>query len=146
LTLPATETNDVLTRQPARRWDRNAPWWPANYRIGAWAFVLHRVTGLALVAYLFAHIWVISFAALVWGGLTFDRLMVIFEAPVIKALELGLVGLVLIHGLNGVRILLFDAGIGVRRQRLLFWIAIGLAAAIILAISGVTFSNIPAHK
>jgi succinate dehydrogenase / fumarate reductase cytochrome b subunit len=135
----------LLSKQPTGRLDRNAPWWPTNYRAGTWAFIVHRITGLALVAYLCLHIWVISFAALVWGGLTFDRLMAFFDTPLIKALEMGLIALILVHALNGVRILLFDAGIGIRSQRQLFWIAMGLAAVLSLAVTVFTFTHLPAH-
>jgi succinate dehydrogenase / fumarate reductase, cytochrome b subunit len=136
----------VLSRATAPRMDRNAPWWPSNYRAGAWAFVLHRATGLALAGYLFAHIWVISFAAVSWGGLSFDRLMELLESPLIKTLELGLILLVLVHGLNGVRILLFDIGVGVRRQRQLFLGALGISIILCLLAAGYTIVHLQQHS
>jgi succinate dehydrogenase / fumarate reductase cytochrome b subunit len=61
-----------------------------------------------------------------------------FESPLVKALELGLVMLVVFHGLNGVRILLFDAGVGVRQQKQLFWIV--LATTLFLGVMATIFT------
>jgi succinate dehydrogenase / fumarate reductase cytochrome b subunit len=83
--------------------------------------VLHRLTGLALVGYLFLHIWVISFSTVKWGGVSFDMIMGQFQTPMFYVLDLGLLAVVLFHGLNGLRILLFDVGIGVRIQKQILW-------------------------
>ncbi len=48
--------NRVQTFQQLRVQGRQA----RTYGLGMWAFLLHRLTGLALVVYLFLHIWVIS--------------------------------------------------------------------------------------
>lgn len=121
------DENPGISKYRLQGIDRNAPWWPANYGAGTWAFVIHRATGLALVGYLFLHLLVVSFAAVAWGGVSFDQLMAFFNTPVIKVMELGLILLVLVHGANGIRILLFDAGIGIRHQRVLFWVALTVA-------------------
>ena len=105
---------------------RNTPWCPANMRVGMWAFVLHRVTGLALVGYLLLHIMVISTSLA--GGLAFDAVLARLQAPLFLVLDLGLVAAVLLHGLNGLRLLLFDLGVGIRRQKELFWSAVALGA------------------
>lgn len=94
--------------------------YPAKYKVGMWAFVLHRVSGLVIALYLVVHIAVISTAA-VSGNLAFNNLMDTMHLPWVVALELGLIGVVLYHLLNGVRLLLFDIGIGVRQQKPIFW-------------------------
>jgi len=43
--------------------------------------------------------------------------------------EMLLVTAVIYHGLNGLRVILFDLGIGIKRQKALFWGAFVLAAA-----------------
>jgi succinate dehydrogenase / fumarate reductase, cytochrome b subunit len=95
--------------------------------LGAWAFWLHRLSGLLLALYLLAHIGVISIA--ISGKGDFNAAMTFLKAPVLVALEICLVATVLVHGFNGVRIVLFDLGIGVKKQKEIF---IGLMAVAVL--------------
>lgn len=101
--------------------------WPAKIRTGLWAWLLHRITGLAIILYLLLHIGVIS--SVLWGGGSFDQLMATLKRPWFAVGELLLVTAVMYHGLNGTRIILFDLGIGVKRQKAMFWGAFLLAAA-----------------
>jgi succinate dehydrogenase / fumarate reductase, cytochrome b subunit len=55
--------------------------------------------------------------------------MTFLKAPVLVALEICLVATVLVHGFNGVRIVLFDLGIGVKKQKEIF---IGLMAVAVV--------------
>ena len=89
---------------------------PLKIKAGMGAWLLHRVTGLVIVFYLFLHIMVISTA--IWGG--FDAAMAILKAPVFVAGELMLVAAGLFHGLNGLRIILFDLGVGIKNQKAIF--------------------------
>ncbi len=118
---------DKVQRVP-RGW-RNTPVHPANLHVGTWAWILHRITGLALVGYLLLHICVISSA--LYGSGSFDVVLGVLQTPFFLVLDLGLLAAVLYHGLNGVRILLFDIGVGVRRQKEIF------AATIVLSAAGV---------
>ncbi|MBI4785752.1 MAG: succinate dehydrogenase, cytochrome b556 subunit [Chloroflexi bacterium] len=86
--------------------------------VGVWAFWLHRLTGLLITFYLLLHILVISTALAGTGS--FDAAMKTLKAPVFILLEMGLIATILIHGLNGFRILLFDFGIGVKKQKEIF--------------------------
>lgn len=106
----------------------NTPLWPANYRAGMWAWTLHRISGVALSAYLIAHIIVISSATRGPGGINFDAVLATFTQPLFLALDLLLWAAVLYHTLNGIRVLLFDAGVGVRRQKAVFWGFVTVAA------------------
>ncbi|MBW2062996.1 MAG: succinate dehydrogenase, cytochrome b556 subunit [Deltaproteobacteria bacterium] len=71
-------------------------------------WLLHRLAGLGLAGYLILHVWVLSH--LLKGEAEFKRIMDAFDHPVIRLMEIGLLGLVLFHGLNGLRILLMDYG------------------------------------
>lgn len=115
-------------RQRAPRSIAQSPFWPQNYHVGMWAFVLHRFTGLILVGYVFLHIWVIS-SVTVSGG-TFDEAMRVFQTPLFIFLDVGLLAAFLFHMLNGLRILLFDLRIGVNQQKPLFWGAFIISALI----------------
>ena len=97
---------------------------------GMWAWVLHRITGLGLVFYIILHT-VLMGTSLLSGKEDFNEtLSVLMGHPVFEFLDILLVGTVLYHGLNGIRILLFDMGIGVwiRTQKTLFWVFMGVGA------------------
>ena len=97
---------------------------------GMWAWILHRITGLGLVFYILLHTILMS-VSLLSGKEDFDAtLSVLMGNPVFEVLDIMLLGAVLYHGFNGIRILLFDMGIGisVNRQRNIFRIFMGAAA------------------
>ncbi|MBT3259939.1 MAG: succinate dehydrogenase, cytochrome b556 subunit [Deltaproteobacteria bacterium] len=97
---------------------------------GMWAFVLHRITGLGLVFYILLHT-ILMGGSLLSGKEDFDAtLSVLMGNPVFEVLDIMLLGAVLYHGFNGIRILLFDMGIGISisSQRNIFRIFMGAAA------------------
>jgi len=97
---------------------------------GMWAWILHRITGLGLVFYIILHT-ILMAGSLLSGKEDFDStLSVLMGHPVFEFLDILLLGTVFYHGLNGIRILLFDIGIGVRvrTQKNLFWIFMGVGA------------------
>ena len=75
-------------------------------REGQWAWILHRVTGVGIILFLFAH--VVDTAVVGWGPHAYDRVIAVYENPVVRLLELGLVAAVVYHALNGVKIMLID--------------------------------------
>jgi succinate dehydrogenase / fumarate reductase, cytochrome b subunit len=103
--------------------------------VGMWAWLLFRISGLILVAYLFVHIVIIS-QAQVSGASVLDRLFATFDSPLLVFLDFMLVAAVLYHGLNGVRVILMDLGYGIRAHKLVFW-AVMLVAAAFLAVFAV---------
>ncbi|MFH1092514.1 MAG: succinate dehydrogenase, cytochrome b556 subunit [Pseudomonadota bacterium] len=72
------------------------------------AWVLHRLGGLGLVAYIFLHLYVLS--SLADGPAFFNRIMALFDHPLIKIMEIGLLGVVVYHSVNGLRIVFMDYG------------------------------------
>lgn len=93
-----------------------------------WSWILFRVSGVVLALYLFTHLWVIS-QGRIGGPEALDELFEFFDKPLLVFLDLMLVAAVLYHALNGVRIILMDLGIGVRRHKAVFWVCMILAAA-----------------
>ncbi len=91
---------------------------------GWWAWLLQRVSGVLLVGYLFLHIAVISTSRSGEDG--FDSALRIVQHPVLAALDIALIAIVLYHAFNGVRVILFDLGIGIRQQAALFWSSVAL--------------------
>jgi succinate dehydrogenase / fumarate reductase, cytochrome b subunit len=99
---------------------------------GMVAQVTQRVTGLLLLAYLFVHVHTIS--RLSAGAAAFNQAVGAFRSPVFKLLEIALLGTVILHALNGIRITVIDLGIGHARQRQLFWAwCIGAGTVLFLA-------------
>ncbi len=104
---------------------------PAHYKVGAWAWLAHRISGIGIAAYLIAHIIVISTAQA--GGASFDGIMASLQTPLFLALDIILIGVIVFHMLNGFRILLFDLGIGIRQQKQLFWGFTGVSVIAFIA-------------
>jgi succinate dehydrogenase / fumarate reductase cytochrome b subunit len=100
--------------------------------LGVWAFWLHRLSGLAIIFYLLMHILVIS--TIVGGQANFNNAMTFLKSPIFVLLEMGLIGCITLHGLNGLRIVLFDLGIGIKRQKEVF-VGMAIAAAILTGIA-----------
>lgn len=100
--------------------------------IGMWAWILHRITGLGLVFYILLHT-ILMGGSILSGKTGFDAtLSVLMTHPVFEILDILLIGAVLYHGLNGIRILMFDIGIGISisAQRNIFWILMGAGAIV----------------
>jgi succinate dehydrogenase / fumarate reductase cytochrome b subunit len=100
--------------------------------VGMWAWLIHRITGLGLLLYIFLHIALMS-TSLLRGEKAFDTtLSVLMGTPVFELLDTLLLAAVLYHSFNGIRILLFDMGIGIRvgTQKIFFWISMGISAVL----------------
>ncbi len=106
---------------------------PAGRETGGWAFILNRITALGLALYLFMHLIVLSL--LVQGPEAYHKFLELTENPVIKVGELLVVAAAIIHGLNGIRIILTSFSIGVTRQKQLFYgfMAVALVAILFFA-------------
>ena len=73
---------------------------------GQWSWLAHRITGVAVILFLFAHI--VDTAVVGWGPEAYERVVSVYHNWVVKLLELGLVAAVLYHSINGVKIMIFD--------------------------------------
>ena len=103
-------------------------WFDPRFRKpGSWAFILNRITALGLTLYLFLHLTVLS--QLVVGQIAYDRFIALAHQPFLVAGELLVVLAALIHGLNGIRIVLTHFGWGLSHQKKLFWGVLILVAA-----------------
>lgn len=78
------------------------------YRGGAghWAWILHRVTGVAVLLFLLLHI--LDTALIVFGPRLYNAVVVLYRHPAFRVGEVGLGAAVLYHALNGIRITLVD--------------------------------------
>ncbi len=73
---------------------------------GQWSWLVHRVTGVAIILFLFAH--VVDTAVIGWGPGAYNKVIAAYENPYVRLLELGLVAAVLYHSFNGIKITIID--------------------------------------
>lgn len=100
------------------------PFFRYKYRNGMAAWVLQRLSGVCLAFYLVAHLLVTS--TLSNGGANFDNLMKMLDMWPVKALEICLIGVVMYHALNGIRLALLNFGVPTKYHKILFWILMSL--------------------
>ena len=90
-----------------------------------WSWVAHRITGVSIFFFLFAH--VIDTAMVRVSPEAYNTAVETYKTPVVGVMEVGLVAAVLFHALNGIRIVLVDFwGNGPRYQRQLTYGVIGV--------------------
>lgn len=87
---------------------------------GQYAWVMHRATGIGVLFFLLVHIVDIGLIGL--GRDVYDHSVELYGDPFLIPMEVALVGAVVYHTLNGLRIIAIDfTKVGYRRERLLFW-------------------------
>ena len=74
--------------------------------IGQWSWAAHRITGVLVIAFLFGHI--VDTFAVGFGPELYNETIALYKQWWFKPFEVALVGAVLFHALNGLRIILFD--------------------------------------
>ncbi len=127
---PAAAAATPAPPPPAAQRRGLAAWFdPRGRDVGYWAFVLHRLTGLALVLYLALHLWVLSLLAR--GPQAWDDFIALARSPLFLALDVLLLFGVLFHGLNGLRVALVGLGVAAARHKTLFWM---LMAVLVVAL------------
>ena len=107
---------------------------PIGRQTGGWAFILNRVTALGLTFYLYLHLVVLG--QLAKGPEGYDSFVALVRQPIFIAGELLVVAAGILHGLNGIRIVLTTFGVSVTRQKQLFYalMAIALIAIVIFGV------------
>jgi succinate dehydrogenase / fumarate reductase cytochrome b subunit len=94
-------------------------------REGMWSWVAHRVTGVLIFFFLFAH--VLDTALVRVSPEAYNDVIGTYKNPVVGVLELGLVAAILFHAFNGIRVVLVDFWAnGPRYQRQLSYGVIGV--------------------
>lgn len=94
-------------------------------REGMWSWVAHRVTGVLVFFFLFSH--VLDTALVRVDPDAYDSVIATYKNPLVNLMEVGLVGAVMFHAFNGIRIVLVDFwSKGPRYQRQMLWGVVGL--------------------
>ena len=106
---------------------------------GMWSWALQRITGVAVFFFLLVH--VLDIALVRVSPEIFDAVIATYKTPIVNLLEIGLVGAVLYHALNGVRIVLVDFWAkGPRYQKQMLWAVV--AVWVLLMVPGTYFMSI----
>ncbi|MFI9817034.1 succinate dehydrogenase, cytochrome b556 subunit [Saccharothrix variisporea] len=104
--------------------------------LGMWSWVAHRITGVLTFFFLFAH--VLDTALVRVSPDAYDKVIETYKNPVVNLFEVGLVGAVLYHALNGIRVMLVDFWAkGPRYQRQMLWAI--LAVWVLVMVPGAYF-------
>lgn len=103
---------------------------------GMWSWVAHRITGVAVFFFLLVH--VLDTALVRVSPDAYDMVIATYKTPIVNLMEVGLVGAVLYHALNGLRVIAIDFwDRGPRYQKQMLWGI--LAVWVILMVPGAYF-------
>ena len=114
---------------------------PFSRGMGMYAWLFQRITGLCLLIYVFIHMSIIGLMLLdpflgfqageLYNTVVHAMNQNLFDTGIELLnhmlsigffIDAGVMALGIYHGANGVRVVLFDLGIGIRRQKMIFWI------------------------
>ncbi|MFQ5978013.1 MAG: succinate dehydrogenase, cytochrome b556 subunit [Candidatus Heimdallarchaeota archaeon] len=126
-------SSEQLAARQESRFENIWRWFIPRHRgIGMVAWILQRITGLLIVAYLFGHIVVLF--SLTQGQDKYTESVEMISGGLWILFDAGLVLVLLYHALNGIRVLLFDLGFGTtkRAQKIVFWLLMGLGAILFI--------------
>lgn len=123
--------NKTNLPSPAKFWT----WFnPIGRQTGGWAFILNRVTALGLTFYLYLHLVVLG--QLAQGPAAYNGFVELMHNPFIIVGEMLVVAAGILHGLNGIRIILTTFGVSITRQKQLFYalMAVGVVTILVFGI------------
>ena len=108
--------------------------------IGQWSWVAHRVTGVGIIAFLFGHI--VDTFAIGFGPELYNETVSLYKQWWFTPAEVVLIGAVIYHALNGLRIILFDfyPGLALKQKtfayaELVLFVAAFVPAAIFMLVN-----------
>ncbi len=107
---------------------------------GTLAYMFHRLTGLILAGYLFLHLLTLSTSTV--SPAAFNARLETFNQPFFLVLDVALLAAFSFHAFNGLRIIFFDLGLGIKRQKLSFALALILTAVIAILAAELLFPEI----
>jgi succinate dehydrogenase / fumarate reductase cytochrome b subunit len=98
----------------------------------AWA--LHRITGVAILLFLFVHI--VETAMLMYGPEAYNKAIELYRQPWFKPLEFLLVAAVVYHAGNGIVVLILDLfPYATRWYRTLFWVGAAVYVVVMVPVA-----------
>lgn len=111
---------------------------------GMWSWVLHRITGVAIFFFLLVH--VLDTALIRVSPEAYNAVISTYQTPLMGIGEVGLVGAIAFHALNGLRIILVDYwSKGTKYQRVMFWVVMALWVIVMLGFTPRHLMNVFGH-
>lgn len=95
------------------------------------SFLLRRITGVALVLYLFTHMWVIG--SINSGPEAFNARLNLVQSTGFKIAEIALLAAVVYHAIDGIRLLLVHYFDVTEYRKSLFYAAFVVSALLVIA-------------
>lgn len=87
---------------------------------GQWAFMMHRITGFLVIMFLLLHVVDVSLVNV--SAHLYNDVHELYGNVFMRLFEIGLLGALLFHSLNGLRIIIFDFFPGaIVRQKEMLW-------------------------
>jgi succinate dehydrogenase / fumarate reductase cytochrome b subunit len=103
-----------------------------RHSVGMKAWLVHRISGVGLLIYLLAHIGTMG-TGMFLGDKAFKGIFqTLFHTPILIFFDILILAAVLIHALNGIRIVLLDLGFFITKQKLLFAVIVCLSVGIFI--------------
>jgi succinate dehydrogenase / fumarate reductase cytochrome b subunit len=113
-------------------------------REGMWSWVLHRITGVAIFFFLLVHVLDTSLVRV--SPDAYNAVIAAYQTPIMGLGEVALVGAIVFHAFNGLRIILVDFwSWATRNQKVLFYVVIGLWVLTMLAFTPRHLINVFSH-
>jgi succinate dehydrogenase / fumarate reductase cytochrome b subunit len=95
------------------------------------SFFLRRLTGVALVLYLFLHMWVIG--SVIQGPEVFNARLNAVQTPFFKLAEIALLAAVVYHAFDGIRLIIVHYFDVTDYRKSLFYAAFAISAILTVA-------------
>ncbi|MCL2848637.1 MAG: succinate dehydrogenase, cytochrome b556 subunit [Micrococcales bacterium] len=106
-----------------------------------WSWVLHRITGFLIFLFLLVH--VLDTAMVRVSPETYNTAIETYQNVVMGLSEAGLVAAIVLHAMNGLRIILVGFwSKGARFQKRLLWLAVAAAAILLIPFLAIHLSHV----
>lgn len=106
-----------------------------------WSWVLHRISGVGIFFFLLVHI--LDTALVRVSPEAYNVVIESYKTPIIGVAELGLVGAILFHGLNGLRVIAVDFwSKGAKYQAVMFWLVMIITVGAVAAFAPLHLSRV----
>jgi len=113
-------------------------------KVGMWSWVLHRISGVGIFFFLLVH--VLDTALVRVSPEAYNIVIESYKTPVVGLAELGLVGAILFHGLNGLRVIAIDFwSKGTKHQSAMFWIVIAVTVITVAGFAPMHLARVFGH-
>jgi succinate dehydrogenase / fumarate reductase cytochrome b subunit len=101
---------------------------------GQWAFVLHRVTGFLVFMFLLLHVVDVSLINI--SADLYNDVHALYGNVLLRLFEVGLLGALVFHSFNGLRIVMIDFFPGaIRNEKVMFRLVL-FSSAVLTAVGG----------